>query len=1121
MLHFILGRAGSGKSTRIRSLLKEYADAGVKGMTLIVPEQASFASEREMLRLLGPRDVEKVDVLSFTRLAETVVSHSARKKLPKIDDGGRAVLMSMALESVAERLNVYKRHGKSLSVVKELLQISEEFKRCAVTTFDLLKASGAMEQCLLKDKLYEVSVILEAYDALIAQRFEDDRDLLTLLCGELPESGFFKGSVVAIDAFSGFTRQEYMVIERMLSQASEVYVTLCTDDIFGGKGGAFEYIKSTAAKLISAANRAGVPVAAPEKLSNDDFYSKPEELEALDRRLFAADAKVYEGCADAITVCYADSVYDECSYIAAEIKRLLREEGYRSREIAVIARDAGRYEAELKSAMMKCGVPVFEDRRQPIVNQPLITLIRAAADIAANGYNCDRVMRFLKTNLTGIPEEDICELENYALMWDISGDRWVSDWDDHPDGFGVETTSESLDKVEKINKIRSKATAPVDRLRRSVSDADGKEFSAAIYKMLEELDVGENLKKLAVYLEEIGEPVLALEQERVWEMAMDMLDLIFTTVEKSKLPPRRFAELLDIIIGTKTFGSIPQGLDETAIGSADRIVTSSPRVVFVVGSNDGVFPKDPVMRGILNDADRKKLQDVGLELYDFGEYRVVSERFLVYKTLCAASEKLYVTYPLADFDGSAAAPSEFVLQIKRLFPNAAQHSAALSAQNSLPEGVAPAFEYMCLNMKSGGEVYTAVRSWLGLKEEYGAKLAALERIAENQPFEISDTDVSRKLFGDNLYVSASKIETYFSCPFKYFCKYGIFAKPDKKAKFDPSQQGSEIHFVLETIIRACGKDGLLSMTPDERASEVSRLLNEYLSDRLSGGEKNKRFEYLYRRLSKTLCEVLERLVLEFGVSSFEPVDFELNINKYGDIEPYEIKLDSGETVCVTGRVDRVDKFDDGDRRYLRIIDYKSGGKTFLLSDVLNGLNLQMLVYLFAIWKNGEGRYGGKVVPSGILYMPAKAAFKKVERDAEDDEISLQKAKSLKMDGMLLKDELAITAMDNTGGGVFIPAYFTKTGILKGTLITLEQLERLRAAADKLICEMASALHGGLIPALPAKIKGDEKSAACAYCEYKSVCRHEDGLPVREIDGYNHEESLKILDSKEAEKDVDD
>ncbi|MCL2508847.1 MAG: PD-(D/E)XK nuclease family protein [Oscillospiraceae bacterium] len=1121
MLYFVLGRSGAGKTTYINQLAKSFAESSDSDVTLLVPEQASFIAERSMIKLVGAQKADRIDVLSFSRLAENILSRSGRKSRAKIDDGGRAVMMSMALEAVSDRLSIYQKHSKSPAVVNELLRLSEEFKRCGVTSAILEKTAAEMENCLLKDKLRELSVILGAYDALVARSFEDDNDLLTRLYEVLPESGYFLNRVVLIDAFSGFTRQEYKIIRCMLSQAKVVYVTLCAESLeVDPDSGPFGYIYRTAQKLIETAKRANVPVASPLRLSGESKYNnfppgferyKSRAVAALERGLYDPAAGVFSEETRDITVCAAPDVFDECAYAAMEVKRLLREEGYRCREIAVIERVPGTYEPMLRSALKKCGVPVFEDRRQPIVTQPLMTLIRSATDIAASGFSCDRVMRFLKTGLTGIMEQDIADMENYALMWEIGGDAWLRDWESHPGGYGVDMTQEDMAELERLNVIRLAATEPLSAFRENLRHADGTGFAKAVFRLLQRIGAAENLKRFAIELEESGEPALALEQERVWEIAMDILDLIHETVGSQKLTPKRFCELLDMIISTRTLGAIPQGLDEIAIGSADRMITSGVRAVFVVGANDGVFPKDPVMRGILGDSDRKRLFDLGLELYDFGEYRVISERFLVYKSLCCASEKLYTTYASSGMDDSAMAPSEFVAQIRRMMPKCVDTNTSAVFESALPEGVKPAFELACVQRSKGNVLYRSVRRWFEEKGSLPGKFKILDRAAGDRSFHIDDGQISRELFGTDMYLSASRVERYYRCPFAYFCDYGLLAKPRKKAEFDPAQQGTEIHFVLETMLREHGRDGLLAMTAAERFAEISRLLNWYLEEKLAGKEKSQRFAYLHERLAKTLAEVLERLVAEFGASSFVPVDLELKIDYDGDLRPYEVRGPDGGTVRIRGEIDRVDRLEIDGKSYVRVMDYKSGGKSFALSDVLGGLNMQMLLYLFAIWQNGGERYG-EVVPSGILYVPAQAGFEEVGRDAGENTVLREKLKGAKMSGVVLKNDTVILGMEEGGAGVFVPASINSKGELKGNLVTHEQLSRLKEIADGLLTEMVGALHAGRIGAEPVGGKGHEHT--CDYCDYKSVCGHEDESPVREIMPLEHKDVLALLDEDE-------
>ena len=110
------------------------------------------------------------------------------------------------------------------------------------------------------------------------------------------------------------------------------------------------------------------------------------------------------------------------------------------------------------------------------------------------------------------------------------------------------------------------------------------------------------------------------------------------------------------------------------------------------------------------------------------------------------------------------------------------------------------------------------------------------------------------------------------------------------------------------------------------------------------------------------------------------IDFELRIDKDGLVAPYSLPLPDGGTLQIKGSIDRVDRMERDGKGYLRVVDYKSGGKEFLLSDVLNGLNMQMLIYLMCLWQNGAQRYG-EVVPAGILYMPVKSTPATLGRNA--------------------------------------------------------------------------------------------------------------------------------------------
>lgn len=1107
---------GGGKTVHVHKLIKDFVSIGTKDIILIVPEQYSFSSERSMLDLLGERNADKAEVLSFTRIAENFFEKSGGEKKKNITDGGRAVLMSLALESVSDKLEIFNRGGDLL--ITEMLKISSEFKQCAITQTDIGVAADKMDDGFLKSKTKEISLVLSAYDALLAQSFADDKDLLTELYEALGETEYFKNKVVVIDSFKGFTEQEYKIIERILVQSKVTYITLCMDKLFplDDETSVFAFVKRTAKRLLECAERHNVKVAKPQMLSGinkfcnfppDFIRYKSQAIAALEKGLYNPSAEIYTEPTEDITICSATDRAAECAFVAQTVKRLIREDGLRCRDIAVIARDIDSYEAPLKTALKKCGVSVFEDKRQPIVTQPLICFVRSAIDVAANGFTFNSVMSCLKTGLTNFNIEEISELENYSVMWQINGKKWLSDFTWHPNGYGTEMTDEDAKKLASINELRKKAVELLERLRADLRDTNGKTAAKSVYMFLDRGNVREHLKQLAISLLDIGETDLATEQERVWDCMMSILDELAETLGDYHVTAKRFGELLNTMISVQSLGSIPQGPDEIAIGGADRIRTTSPRVAFVVGVNDGVFPMSPISGGMFTDKDRKKLQELGLKVADTCKYQIMQERFIAYTALCSASERLFITYPLKSASGEELAQSGLVSQVMRMFPACAVYDASDVQDIDRVEGMQPAFELLCERSCNGGEMYASLYEYFGKSREYSGKLNALEHTIKNLPLRIADKKTAEDLFGKNLYLSASVLESYYKCPFSYFCKYGLRARPVKPAEFDALQHGTAVHNVLEILLRKYGVDGLTALEEAERKKAIKDILDAYLEEKLGGADKPRRFTYLYNRLTDTLNEVVTRLLAEFAQSDFEPVDFELKIDEDGAIKPYTVTTDSGKTVRIRGSIDRVDKMEIDGRAYIRVVDYKSGGKDFRLSDVMNGLNMQMLVYLFAVWQNGGGRYG-EVIPSGVLYMSANAPTLPGKRDLSAEEIGKEKIKTCKVTGMVLNDAVVISGMEKGGNGLFIPVREKKDGF-SGNLISFEQLGKLRTEVDRAIAGMAEALHDGRIEVFPVSSKSYEKT--CEYCEYATACGHEANSPVHKLVDLKHEESLKILD----------
>lgn len=254
MLHLILGRSGSGKTQYIRSLLRDLAKQGARDMILLVPEQFSFESERSMLELLGPRDAQRVEILSFSRLVDAVFRVYGGVSGTHIDDGGRMLLMSLALEAAQEHLDIYFKHRESPALAAKLLDLVAECRQCAVTPAELQAAADKLPDSVLRRKSRELALILDLYDTLVARSFIDDQDDLTRLNDTLLDHPFFHGRIVAIDAFKSFTVQEQRILSRILAQAQEVYSNALQRILWRihKAGGAFLPCSSCTARRVTA-----------------------------------------------------------------------------------------------------------------------------------------------------------------------------------------------------------------------------------------------------------------------------------------------------------------------------------------------------------------------------------------------------------------------------------------------------------------------------------------------------------------------------------------------------------------------------------------------------------------------------------------------------------------------------------------------------------------------------------------------------------------------------------------------------------------------------------------------------------------------------------------------------
>lgn len=1111
MLHLLFGRAGSGKTWTLRERLRQLAADGQKNLVLLVPEQASFENERAMLRLLGPKDAQCVQVYSFSRLCDALTRRYGGGAGRRLDDGGRAILMSQALEQIKDTLQFYRRSAQGTELVHMLLDANTEFKSCGIGPEELRTAARAAEMPLLGQKLTELARILDCYEALVAQSWLDPQDDLTRAAACLSVHDFFADSLVYIDGFQSFTKQQYGLLRPMLRQAAEVTVALCADELADPEQGmgVFSIVKQTAAGLMRAAKEEDVRVASPEKLPDGARFDA-EDLKTLEENIYRTEIKSTGVKAENIFLYEAADPYEEAAYAAAAIRHLLANGFCRARDIAVMARDIDSYRGILDTALDTYEIPYFMDEARDITHEPLMRFVLSAFAVVRTGFDSETVFTYVKTELTGLSPDMTAALENYCFVWKISGRSWHTPFTANPDGFAGEFSPDAKHRLAQLEEARKTLTAPLEKFAAAATDADGIMLAKAVYQLLQDAQVPQHLKELAASLEKAGQPALADDTLRLWDLLMQVLDQCALVLGEQPVTRNRFEELLRVVLADSQMAGIPQGLDEVTVGAANRIRMEAPKVVFVLDAAKDDFPKTPGTAGVLSFAERLSLIRGGLPLNDTLEGVDVQERFLAYAAVSAPSQRLYLSWPAAGTDGTAKLPSSMITQVQEVLSNMRVETAATLPQGWFACSRKAAFAQLARSWKHATPEEAALRQ-LFSGEADAPHLSALERAADRSPQHFADADCAKKLFHKDMHISASQAEVYALCPFQYFCKYGLQAKERRAAELDPMEYGSLMHYLLERLFRETGAEKLNAMQPEELHDLILKLLNTYVEENLGVAEKKEpRFQFLLGRVASAAAVVTAHIAAELCQSSFQPVDFELPIGPDG-VPGLHLPLADGGSVELVGKVDRVDIWQADGRTWLRVVDYKTGKKKFKVSDILYGMNMQMLLYLAALYENGGERYGIPA-PAGVLYMPAAVPAAPVERGTPQEKQMQKQAAELCMSGLLRDDPAIVEAMEKNAAGQYLPVKL-KNGMPegKGCAVSGSELESILAYVREKVQEMAEQLHSGQVQAKPLVGKGYD---ACAWCPYAPVCGREQDDPVREMNPPKPEEALQII-SKEG------
>ena len=1075
MLTIWIGRAGSGKSARVLETMGREREN--RPQIMLVPEHTSHEAELDLCRACGPTASRNAEVLTFQSLTTRVLSETGGLAEVTLDNGGKLLTMRRCLQELHSNLKVFGRPSQRAAFLHQLTTLADEFYAYQIAPETLYRHVADMEGAM-GDKLRDVALIFAAYDARLRNGETDVRSRVQKLHDSLPQSHYLDGKDLYLDGFSFFNKQEESVLTLALRRCHSVTVTLLGDR----SGQLFQNAAAQKERLVRMAREAGVEC----RLA---YLSRQEDspLGQLERHCFGSDA-VWEEETDAVALYQAATAYTEVEYVSARIRRLAAQ-GYRYRDIAVASRSMDSYGPLLESVFRRDGIPAYISRRSDILEKPVMTLLLSAVDAVTGGFEYEDMFRYLKTGMTGVTAAECDLLENYVIRWDIRGNMWLRDvpWTLNPDGYGLDMTEERTVRLEEINRIREKVRGPLsalaDGLKRRPAARDK---ARTLYEFAAAAGVPDALREKADELLSAGQVQLAEEYAQLWQIFCDVLDQFVEILGDTELDGEEFARLLRLVLTQYSVGTIPATLDQVKVSEITRNDRHRVRVLFLLGANDHLLPKIEKDGGVLDSDDRQALAQRDIPLSDATFDALDNELQNIYACLAQPTEQLHISWPVTDVTGAELRPSFVVERVRLLFPRLKVQREDGAYRMTLPATA------LC----AAGE-NEALRRYFEEQPRYAAALAAMARARRMERGRLSPEAV-QSLYGRSIAMSASRIDRVKSCHFGYFMEYGLRARERKKAGFEAPEVGTFLHYLLENVNREVKEQGGYGQVDDEALRHmVKRYVERYAATQIQEYQnKSARFRYLFSRLRETAYTIILNIAREMRQSDFQPVEFELSFGGRDGHLPAITVREGGASLSVSGKVDRVDGWLHDGKLYLRVVDYKTGKKSFDLTDIRYGLGIQMLLYLFTLEREGQAYFGYPIVPCGVLYQPARSVILRQDRNISDEKLKAALESELRRTGLVLGEPEVLRAMEHSAleTPCYLPISVKKDGTLSGDIATAAQLGHLGRYVDRLLHQIAGEIAHGNIDADPYA-RGPQDSA-CTYCAFASACYFDESRDKR-------------------------
>ncbi|MBR3756249.1 MAG: PD-(D/E)XK nuclease family protein [Firmicutes bacterium] len=1087
MLNIYYGRESIDKEKFIYERIAEK-----QGRTLvIVPDQYTLEAEKRAFRLLHTQGLLDVEIISMSRLGSRLLAQQGGNRKTFIDKYGRHMILTRIAKECKEDLQVFGSTMEKPSFLEMTNNFISEMKQYEVTPWDLEIMRGNLEEgSLLHRKLADLQFIYEKYEEVIEGKYTDAEDLISLYTEKISQSPAIADSEIWVYGFDSFAPKALSVLGNLMAAAKDFHIFLTCDDNCIDEE-LFQLPRIVMRKLQAQADTFGVQCRIQNVGVGFETIDRAPALAAIERQLYGAcisPEEDYRG----LTIVEAASIYGEAESAAAHVLHLVRDKGYRYRDIVIICNDPKTRGSVLRRIFEEYGMEIFDDQKRSIASSPIAIYVVALLETVMERYRTADLLKVLKSGFTNLAPEEIEDLENYVFKYRVKGTMWKKPFVKGALEYGI-------DGLERLNQLRENVIAVFTRVETLTKEVKTtREFIESYYDYLvNQVGLEVYISNLIAMQEEQGNLDLAEETKQIWGKIVALFDQMMELSGEEPFHGKDFLLLLTAGLSQMEVGILPPTSDDLMLGTMQRTRSGEAKAVLVIGANEGLLPKDADTEGLfsLDELEYLAGDEEGKALCKSDHIRVMEEQLAIYRNLCKPTESLWISYAVSDEEGRELRTSEIVDRLLRMFPGLTPEKDVLNRGDTenLLGGKVNTLRHLTKALQEGEKGETVEPLWKSVldwfqREEKGI----VERVLAGLDFKNQQPDLPQDLVellykrseGETLTISPSRLERFSRCPFAHFVNYGL--KPEERRVFEAASReiGDIYHQCLMELSEKLTQEGRWETVTEEECrgfveDVATREASQYREGLFQMGNEEK---YKLSRIAETCFHVCWALIEQVRSGEIIESRYEEPFGKKHKLSPITVDCGS-QMVQIEGIIDRFDTLQD-DR--VKIIDYKTGREFFDIKEARGGYRLQLMLYLRAAQEQ-------KRKPAGVFYFlidEPRIDLSDIEKEKVFEKISKEMKKSFRLNGIMVEDTAVIRSIAGEFDGYsdILPLRNTKEGI-KATsenfLLSEENFQKLQAEMDQQIEKLCRELVSGKITIQPKKT---EKTSPCVYCQFKSICR---------------------------------